>query len=124
MTRHSWCPTKGIFRPARNQKDSLAVPPGPPHVPDPNPAMTQRLLLTSLCLAALLSSGCLFSKKTAAPKENPSIPGSVEESLRQRWVDKRVGELVAQGKTAEAARVQAAEEFRERYGYTGAAQKK
>jgi hypothetical protein len=86
--------------------------------------MTQRLLLSSLCLAALLASGCVFSKKTAGPKENPSIPGSVEENLRVRWIEKRAAELVAQGKTAEVARTQADTEFRERYGYTGAAQKK
>ena len=86
--------------------------------------MTQRLFLSSLCLVTLLTSGCLFSKKTAEPKENPSIPGSVEASLRQRWVEKRTAELVAQGKTAEASKTQAETEFRERYGYTGAAQQK
>ncbi len=86
--------------------------------------MTQRLLLSSLCLATLLTSGCLFSKKTAEPKENPSIPGAVEESLRQRWIEKRAAELVAQGKAADVARTQADAEFRERYGFTGAAQKK
>lgn len=86
--------------------------------------MTQRLLLAALGLSVLLSTGCLFSKKTPKSTENPSIPGSVEESLKVRWVEKRAAELVAQGKTAEAARVQASAEFAEKYGYTGAAQKK
>lgn len=75
--------------------------------------MTQRLLLTGLCLTALLGSGCLFSKKT--PKENPAISSSVEEAFRVRWVEKRAAELVAKGTAAEAARTQADAEFRERY---------
>lgn len=86
--------------------------------------MTHRLFLSSLCLATLLTSGCRSSKQSAAPQENPSIPGSVEASLRQRWIEKRSAELVAQGKTADIARAQADTEFRERYGYIGAAQKK
>jgi hypothetical protein len=86
--------------------------------------MIHRLFLTSLGLAALLTSGCLFSKKSSQPKENPSIAGSVEESFKVRWIDKRVGELVAQGKAAEVARNQATQEFNERYVFTGAAQKK
>lgn len=75
--------------------------------------MTQRLLLTGLCLTALFGSGCLFSKKT--PKENPSISGSVEESFRARWVEKRAAEIAAKGTAPDAARTQAEAEFRERY---------
>ena len=77
--------------------------------------MTQRLFLTALSLTALLSTGCLFSKKPAQAKENPSIAGSVEESFKLRWIDKRAGELVAQGKAADAARTQATTEFAERF---------
>lgn len=86
--------------------------------------MTQRLFLTCLSLTALLTTGCLFSKKSSAPKENPSIAGSVEETFRGRWIDQRVGQLVAQGKSAEVARTQAADEFRERYVFSGTPQKK
>lgn len=86
--------------------------------------MTQRLFLTCLCLTAILTSGCLLSKKSAQPKENPSIAGSVEDSLKVRWLEKRGAELIAQGKSPEAARSQAAQEFNERYPFTGAAQKK
>ena len=86
--------------------------------------MIPRLFPTCLCLAVLLTSGCLFSKKTAQPKENPSIPGSVEGALKDRWIEKRAAELTAQGKTPTDAREQATNEFRERYSYTGAADKK
>lgn len=86
--------------------------------------MTPRPSLTLLALAILLTTGCLFSKKSSSPKENSAIADSVEEGFKLRWIDKRVAELVTQGKTAAAARTQAADEFRERYAYTGAAQKK
>jgi hypothetical protein len=82
-----------------------------------------RSLFACLALLAALSGGCLFSKKSAAPKENTSPAAETEQLLRQRWVDKRAAELVAQGQAADAARAQALVEFRERYGFTGAAQK-
>ena len=86
--------------------------------------MIQRLFLTCLSLTALLASGCLFSKKPAQPKESSAIASSVEESFKVRWIDKRVGDLVAQGKAADAARAQATDEFRERFAYTGGVPKK
>ena len=86
--------------------------------------MIQRSILTCLCLATLLTTGCLFSKKSAQPKDNPAIAGSVEESFKLRWIDKRAAELSAQGKPAEAARAQAGVEFNERYVFTGGVQKK
>lgn len=86
--------------------------------------MIYRLPLLCVATAVLLTTGCLFSKKSSAPKENPAIAGSVEETFRVRWVEKRSGELVAQGKTAEAARAQANTEFQERFAFTGSAPKK
>ena len=86
--------------------------------------MTKRLLLPALFVAATaLAGGCSMFKKSSAPKENPSIAGQTEDSLRQRWIERRAGELVAQGAAPEAARAQAAEEFRTKYAFTGAAQK-
>ena len=85
--------------------------------------MTKRLLLPTLTIAIVLSGGCLFSKKTAQPKEPATMAGEVEASLKQRWIDKRSAELVALGVAADAARAQAAEEFRVKYSFTGAAQK-
>lgn len=85
--------------------------------------MTKPLLLTLGLVTLALSSGCLFSKKAKRPKESTAISADVEESFRRRWVDKRLGELSAQGVAADAARTQAEAEFRERYGYTRAGTK-
>ena len=84
--------------------------------------MTTPLFLC--CLALALATGCFFSKKSAKPKDSGSIATEVEEDFRQRWVSKRAGELVAGGKTAEAARTEAEAEFRERFEFTKAGQKK
>ena len=85
--------------------------------------MIHRSLFTCLVLLAALSAGCLSAKKSAAPKDNKSPAAETEQLLQQRWIDKRSAELVAQGQTADAARTQALAEFRERYGYIGAAKK-
>ena len=80
--------------------------------------MTHRPLLTCLALCAVLSAGCsMFSKKSATPKETKAPAAETEQLLRQRWVDKRAAELVAQGQSADAARTQATAEFKEHYGY-------
>jgi hypothetical protein len=82
-----------------------------------------KAFLCSVCIAALCcSSGCLFSKK-ARTKESSAIAADVEESFRKRWVEKRASELTARGTAADAARAQAEGEFRERFGFTRAAQK-
>ncbi len=87
--------------------------------------MSSRLFLTCFALTALLSSGCLFSKKAPKETENPSIPGAVEDSFRTRWIDKRVTELSAGGKmTPEAAREQATREYAQRYNFRGPSQNK
>lgn len=86
---------------------------------------TTRTLITLLALAAAYgAAGCsTFSKKTAQPTENPSIAGQTEDSLRQRWIERRTAELTATGTASEAARTQALQEFREKFPYTGAAKK-
>lgn len=84
--------------------------------------MTRSVLLSCLALAFL--AGCSFARKASKPRENPAISREVEESFQKRWVDRRSGELVAQGKAADAARTQAEAEFRERYEFTQAAKKK
>ncbi|MBL9186025.1 MAG: hypothetical protein JNK23_00965 [Opitutaceae bacterium] len=86
--------------------------------------MLRLLLLPALILMAVVSAGCFFSKKTPRAKEAPAIAADVEESFRKRWVDKRTAELAGQGTAAEAARAQAETEFRDRYGFTRAGQKK
>lgn len=80
--------------------------------------MIKPSLLTGLVAALSLASGCgMFSKKNAGPKENPAIASDVEETFRRRWMDKRVGELTAQGMTPDTARAQADKEFRDRYAF-------
>jgi hypothetical protein len=80
------------------------------------------LALTALLLAG---SGChLFSKKAPDPaKERPDVANQVESDFMRRWVDKRTGELVAQGSTPTAAHDEALAEFRKQYSYTQAAEK-
>ena len=80
-------------------------------------SMKKVFLVATLVALMPLAGGCsLFSKKARA-KESTAIAGEVEATFRQRWVDKRVGELVAQGMAAEAARAQAGREFDERYQF-------
>jgi 1,2-phenylacetyl-CoA epoxidase catalytic subunit len=81
--------------------------------------------VAALLCAVCLSSGChLFHKKKAdqTPKDNPNIAIQVEAEFRQRWVDKRTGELTDQGMNADQARAQALAEFRQKYSATSAAQ--
>lgn len=85
--------------------------------------MIKRPLLACLLLAAALSAGCLHFKKNSAPKDT-TITGEVEGPFRQRWIDRRATELVAQGKTADVARAQATAEFAEHFGAIGTPPKK
>lgn len=82
----------------------------------------KRFLLLLLALATVFSAGCFhFRKKDRKPKENPALATEVEESFKQRWIEKRGAELVAKGVRPDLAREQALNEFRVRYGYTSAA---
>ena len=116
--------SKATFRRgAKTKSFPRRLPPTPPRSPLRS-LMIPRLSLTSLALAALLTTGCLFSKKSNEPKENPAIAGSVEENFKVRWIDKRAADLTAQGKSADAARTQAADEFGQRYLFNAPPQKK
>jgi|GEM_PF-3902625 len=57
-----------------------------------------RLLITSVLLLIIpaLFSGCLSSRKKNREREK-SIPTAVEQSLKERWSETRVAELVAGG---------------------------
>ena len=85
--------------------------------------MIKPFLLFCALLAAVLSAGCLHFKKNATPKDT-TITGEVEAPFRQRWIDRRAAELVAQGKSADTAHAQAADEFNEKFGAIGTAPKK
>jgi hypothetical protein len=84
--------------------------------------MKQRSFLV-VCAAAALVTGCSHFKKSQKPKENPAIAADTDDNFRQRFVEKRAAELVVQGVSADAARAQATEEFKARYGYTSSAKK-
>jgi hypothetical protein len=79
--------------------------------------------IVPLALAAMLlaSSGChMFSSKKnpAAPKESKTVAADVEKDFMHRWIDKRTADLVAQGRTPDAARGQAVAEFKATFAYT------
>ena len=86
--------------------------------------MTKYLLRATVVAVLTLSAGCAFSKKKPTrTTENSAIASDVEETFRKRWLDKRIGELVAQGTAAEVARTQADGEFREKFGFNQASKK-
>jgi hypothetical protein len=74
----------------------------------------------SICLALfgpIMFTGCLFSRKPAKPKQDPSIAANVEATFRQRWVERRGLELKAAGLAPAAAQAQAEEEFNARFSF-------
>lgn len=79
--------------------------------------MIHRLLLTLLVASLALSTGCSLFRKGDRKKESSAIAAEVEATFRRRWIEKRTAEIVAQGVAAEAARVQAENEFRERFAF-------
>ncbi|HZL45870.1 MAG TPA: hypothetical protein VFC28_06555 [Opitutaceae bacterium] len=76
----------------------------------------------ALLLALALTSGCswlhLKSKKAAPPPELPPAAG-IEAEFHQRWMDRRIHELLAAGsaKTEEEAKTMAAAEFAKQYPF-------
>jgi hypothetical protein len=81
----------------------------------------KRSLLLLLLPPLALFAGCKHGP--TKPKDNPAIATEVEEGFKQRFVEKRSAELVALGMRADLARQQAIDEYRDRYGYTHAADK-
>ena len=79
----------------------------------------KRFLITGLMALAALATlavapGCSSKPK---PKQSPRIASEVEESFKQRWIAKRMGELQASGKATDArqARRMATDEFTLRF---------
>ncbi len=85
--------------------------------------MNKPLTLSVLLVFAAASSGCTLFRKSDRPKESSAIASDVEETFRRRWMDQRVGQIVAQGATPESARIQAETEFRERFAFAASAKK-
>lgn len=82
--------------------------------------LLRRVFLASLALLILSGAGCFWRKS----KPNPPIATEVEEGFKERWVAKRVGELIASGAAPNGleARRMALQEFKEKYEYTRAAE--
>lgn len=85
--------------------------------------MNKALFLTVLVVFAAGSAGCSLFRKSDRAKESSTIARDVEETFRQRWLEKRTVEIVAQGTPADAARVQADKEFREQFAFANSAKK-
>ncbi len=78
-----------------------------------------RISVLSLLLAAFCFSGCINFVKPEP------LAGQIEDSMKTRWVAKRMAELQATGTATdprEARRI-AVEEFKKKYEYTSAAAK-
>lgn len=78
--------------------------------------------MKSRCAFVLLSLVVLFGGCFHRPKQHtPEIAADVEESFKQKWIAKRMGELQASGVTdPREARRQATDEFRKKYEYINA----
>jgi len=86
-----------------------------------------RFVLASIAVAlfAACSHIPFISKKRdeedSKPKASSHLATDVEVEFKQRWVDKRVNELVGQGMSPNSARAQAEGEFRDKYSVTNVA---
>lgn len=85
--------------------------------------MIKRVLLCLLAVSALISSGCLFSRKSGKSKENTALATETEKEFRVRWIARRVSELAPQGVTGAAAQQQAEQEFHDKYKFAEPAKK-
>lgn len=80
--------------------------------------MTQHLFLTAaLAVLAVTASGCSLFRKSPKARESTAISSEVEATFRQRWMEKRLAELKAQGVAEAAAQTQATQEFEARYQF-------
>jgi len=81
--------------------------------------MIKRLLPSAVAVSVLaLCGGCLFPKNFSKEKKNPHVSGDMEKEFQQRWIEKRVGDLTAQGMSPETAHAQAVAEYDAKYSYT------
>ncbi len=90
-------------------------------------------IVFAAALAFGLCAGCSYvphipfighktgSTEPRPPKEDSHVATQSEREFKQRWVDKRSSELVAQGLAPDTARAQAAAEFNQKFSATHAA---
>jgi hypothetical protein len=81
--------------------------------------MIKRLFPPVVAASALaLCAGCLFPKNFSKAKPDKHVSATMEVEFQQRWMEKRVGDLTAQGMNPDAARAQAMAEYNAKYSYT------
>jgi len=84
----------------------------------------KRLVITGLLALAAFGTLAATSGCSSKPRPSPRVAAEVEEAFRQRWIAKRMGELQASGKAADArqSRRMATDEFKQRFAFTSIAQ--
>jgi hypothetical protein len=81
--------------------------------------MTKRLLPSVVALSVLaLGGGCLFPKNFSKAKKDKHVSADMEKEFKQRWMEKRVGDLTAQGMSPDKATAQALAEYDAKYSFT------
>lgn len=77
----------------------------------------KRLFIIGIMTLAAFTMLAAASGCSSKPKPSPRVASEVEESFRQRWIAKRMGELQTSGQAADArqARRMATDEFKQRF---------
>jgi hypothetical protein len=77
----------------------------------------KRLFITGLLVLTSLATLPAITGCSSKPKPSPRVASENEESFRQRWIARRMGELMANGQAVDArqARRMATDEFKLRY---------
>jgi hypothetical protein len=108
---------------AKPKKDALAISPAIRQTRSHAKAMKSLFAAVLVCLLTLAAGCSLFrhSKRSRAPDLPPAV--AVETEYRDRWTQKRAGELLASGaaKTDAEAQAMAAAEFARQYPSIGTA---
>jgi hypothetical protein len=81
--------------------------------------MIKRLFPSAVAVSVLaLCGGCLFPKNFSKQKKDTHVSADMEKEFQARWMEKRVGDLTAQGMSPAAAQAQAQAEYDAKYSYT------
>jgi hypothetical protein len=87
--------------------------------------MIKRLFPSFVAVSVLaLCGGCLFPKNFSKNKKDKHVSATMEAEFKQRWLEKRVGDLTTQGMAPDTAHAQALAEYNTKYSYTRPAESK
>ena len=81
--------------------------------------MTKRIFLSLLALSLVFAGTACRSHKKDGMSDKPAT--EMEASFKQRWLEKRVNDLVATGVAADLAREQANRDFKAQFEFIRAA---